>query len=190
MVSKWNEATSCQNIFICHLWTIKMQISLGITVVAHCLDSMITIELRCRRNPKAFAAPVAKHTGSSLTWLQFSRLWLKSLTNPSGLQHAHWQMSCCMTKPTKRMCAQQRLRSAWASAQSYQSLHCPHEETLGTLLPIERTVKTLIRLGGCPGWSESSLGACVILLVLSCSCSILLKLQFGCQSNPALEVNF
>ena len=25
--------------------------------------------------------------------------------------------------------------------------------------PFERTVKTLIRLGGCPGWSESSLGA-------------------------------
>ena len=30
-----------------------------------------------------------------------------------------------------------------------------------------RTAKTLIRLGGCPGWSESSLGAQVILLVLS-----------------------
>ena len=31
-----------------------------------------------------------------------------------------------------------------------------------------RTEKTLIRLGGCPGWSESSLGAHAILLVLSC----------------------
>ena len=30
-----------------------------------------------------------------------------------------------------------------------------------------RTAKTLIRLGGCPGWSESSLGA-LILLILSC----------------------
>ena len=30
-----------------------------------------------------------------------------------------------------------------------------------------RTAKTLIRLGGCPGWSESSLGTHVILLVLS-----------------------
>ena len=30
-----------------------------------------------------------------------------------------------------------------------------------------RTVKTLIRLGRCPGWSESSLGAHAILLVLS-----------------------
>ena len=43
-----------------------------------------------------------------------------SLTNVSHL----------MTKPTKWLCAQQRLRSAWASAQSYQSLHCPHEESL------------------------------------------------------------
>ena len=29
------------------------------------------------------------------------------------------------------MCAQRRLRSAWASAQSDQSLRCPHEENLG-----------------------------------------------------------
>ena len=29
------------------------------------------------------------------------------------------------------MCAQRRLRSAWASAQSDQSIRCPHEETLG-----------------------------------------------------------
>ena len=36
-----------------------------------------------------------------------------------------------------------------------------------------RTAKTLIRLGGCPGWSESSLGAHAILLVLSWgACSI------------------
>ena len=56
-------------------------------------------------------------------------------------------------------CAQGRLRSAWASAQSDQSLRCPHEESLGPYLPTERTAKTLIRLGGCPGWSEPSLGA-------------------------------
>ena len=33
-------------------------------------------------------------------------------------------MSRDMTKPTKRLCAQRRLRSAWASAQSDQSLLC------------------------------------------------------------------
>ena len=31
------------------------------------------------------------------------------------------------------------------------SLRCPHEQTLGPQLPIERTMKTLIRLAGCPG---------------------------------------
>ena len=31
-----------------------------------------------------------------------------------------------------------------------------------------QTAKTLIRLGGCPGWFESSLDAQVILLILSC----------------------
>ena len=63
-----------------------------------------------------------------------------------------------MTKPTNRVCAQRRLRSAWASVQSDQSLRCPHEENLGPELLIERTAKTLFRLGGCQGWSESSLG--------------------------------
>ena len=54
-----------------------------------------------------------------------------------------------MTKPKNGHCAQRRHRSAWASAQSDQSLRCPHQETLGPQLPIERTAKTLIRLGGC-----------------------------------------
>ena len=35
-----------------------------------------------------------------------------------------------------------------------------------------RTAKTLIRLGRCPGRAESSLGAQVILLVLSCTYSL------------------
>ena len=76
------------------------------------------------------------------------------------------------------MCAQQRLRSAWASAQSYQSLRCLHEETLGPWLSLECTVKTLIRLGGCPGQSESSLGAQIILLVLSWGGSFSILLLF------------
>ena len=39
-------------------------------------------------------------------------------------------LSHLVTKPTKWVWAQQRLRSAWASAQSEQSLCCPHEESL------------------------------------------------------------
>ena len=37
-------------------------------------------------------------------------------------------MSHLMTKPTKWLCAKRRLRSAWTSTQSGQSLRCPHEE--------------------------------------------------------------
>ena len=82
-------------------------------------------------------------------------------------------MSHLMTKPTKWVCAQRRLRSAWASAQSDQSLRCPHEETLGSLAthwahsedsdqPGHPT--SLIR---CPGWSVYT-GRTLILFVLSC----------------------
>ena len=49
-------------------------------------------------------------------------------------------MSRYMTKPTKWVGAQRRHWSAWASAQSYQSLRCPHEETwaLSYLLNAQR----------------------------------------------------
>ena len=51
----------------------------------------------------------------------------------------NFYLSRDMTKQTKWLCVQRRLSSA--------------------LAPTERTEKTLIRLGGCQGWSESSLGA-------------------------------
>ena len=35
--------------------------------------------------------------------------------------------------------AERRLRSDWADAQADLSLRCPHEETLGPVLPNERT---------------------------------------------------
>ena len=74
-------------------------------------------------------------------------------------------------------CAQWRLRSAWASAQSDQSLCCGLNGYLRTQFCFRRTALSLIRLGGWPGWSESSLGAQIILLVLSCRGSIfILKL--------------
>ena len=73
--------------------------------------------------------------------------------------------------------AQRRLRSAWASAQFDQSLRCPPEESLGPNLHIKRTKKALARLGGCQGWSESSLGAHAILLVLSWGGSYFNKMQ-------------
>ena len=57
------------------------------------------------------------------------------------------------------MCAQRRLRSACASAQSDQSLRCAQEETLHLWVFKMRPLKILIRLRECAGWSESSMGA-------------------------------
>ena len=74
-------------------------------------------------------------------------------------------MSRDMTKPTKWVCALWRLRSACASAQSEQSSLCTQWVAKD---PSFFHAETLIRLGRCPGWSESSLGAHAILLVLSC----------------------
>ena len=51
------------------------------------------------------------------------------------------------------MCTQRRLRSAWASAQSDQSLCCALYGWIRTQSFVMRTAKTLIRLGECPGWS-------------------------------------
>ena len=51
-----------------------------------------------------------------------------------------------MTKPTIWLCAQRRLRSAWASAHSDQSLRCAFNGQLrpeAFFMPIERTAKTL-----------------------------------------------
>ena len=58
-------------------------------------------------------------------------------------------MSRLMTKPTKWLCSQWRLRLAWASAQSEQSSLCPQCAKLFFM----RIAKTLIRLGRCPDWS-------------------------------------
>ena len=97
----------------------------------------------------AYANSLQCHTQWFLKWFQYE----------------NWATAC--QNQQNDLCAQRRLRSAWASAQSDQSQRCPPEAKLGPKLPTERTAKTLIRLGGCPGWSESSLGTKVILLVLS-----------------------
>ena len=50
---------------------------------------------------------------------------LTATLNPNDNWAAAWQ------NHQNDLCAQQRLRSAWASTQSDQILHCLHEETLG-----------------------------------------------------------
>ena len=61
-------------------------------------------------------------------------------------------------KTNKMACAPSKDSDQPGHPPSLISLCCPHEETLGPYLPVERTAKTLIRLWVCPGWSKSSLG--------------------------------
>ena len=73
-----------------------------------------------------------------------------------------------MTKPTKWLCAQRRLRSVWASAQSDQSLRCPHEaRKLGFLSTHLAHSEGSDQTGRMPRLIWVSAGRTVTLLVLS-----------------------
>ena len=85
-------------------------------------------------------------------WLLSLELLAKLLTEEITFEPPH-------DKTNKMTCTQRRLRSAWASAQSNQSLRYPHEGTLGPLATHWAQEKTSIKLGGCPGWSKLSLCA-------------------------------
>ena len=74
-------------------------------------------------------------------------------------------MSRYLRKRTFWSVCPRRLKSACTSAQSDQSLRCPHEDTLHPCLSKMWPVKILIRLRECPGWSESSLGVYVRMFV-------------------------
>ena len=81
----------------------------------------------------------------------YAIMWLKT----QNIRATSWQ------NQQNGMCALQRLGSARASSQSDRSLLSAWRK-LGSPLSAQRR---LIRLGGCPGWSES--GCIVILLVFS-----------------------
>ena len=57
------------------------------------------------------------------------------------------------------LCAQQKLKSSFASAQSVQSLCCLHEETLHPCISKMHPVKLLMRLQEYTGFSKSLLGS-------------------------------
>ena len=63
------------------------------------------------------------------------------------------------------------------------SLRCVLNEYLRNQAFFMRTAKTLIRPGKCPGWSKSSLGAHVILLVLLCCSSNIYKVFLTVTSS-------
>ena len=64
------------------------------------------------------------------------------------------------------MCAQRWLRSAWASPSLIRVFAVRSVGSWGSSVS-SCGQRRLLRLSGCPGWSESSLGAHAILLVLS-----------------------
>ena len=66
-----------------------------------------------------------------------------------------------MTNPTKWLCAHRRLGSAWASAKSDQSSLCAQWVAKDpSFLHVDSEDSD--QICGCPGWSESSLGAQII----------------------------
>ena len=73
-------------------------------------------------SPAFFSSPV-----------EFSVFFVGEVTRTSlhSFIHIALLLSRDMSKPTMWLYAQRRLRSAWASAQSDQSLRCALEETLG-----------------------------------------------------------
>ena len=78
-----------------------------------------------------------------------------------GRMDARWS-TVRKALPIDTATAKDQIRSAWASTQSDQS-SLSAWRMFRYLLPIKHTMKTLLRLGGCPGRSESSLDAHMIL---------------------------
>ena len=84
-------------------------------------DMIFSFSLANGRNQAKYQEPI--HVQSNSTSSQDIKREGNTNTDISAPCY-HKQMSRDMTKPTKWVCAQQRLRSAWASALSDQSSHC------------------------------------------------------------------
>ena len=139
--------------------------------------------------PTWCALGVAQTTGT-----EFCTYWTTGM-----FQYFQHNLSRDMTKPVKWVCAQRRLRSAWAdrrfrsawaSAQCDQSLRCALNGYLRTQVFLLRTAKTLIILGGCPGWSESSLGARSLRLFCHVAAHLWTKSAFVRLSESAILMTF
>ena len=63
------------------------------------------------------------------------------------------QRSNVMRKPVFRVCDQVRLKPASSATEASWSLAISYIATTGTILSKQQTIKVLIRLRGCAGWS-------------------------------------
>ena len=98
---------------------------------------------------------------------------------------SHLHVSRDMTKPTKWVCTQRRLRSAWASAQSDQSLCCAQWVAKGPSF-LHADSEDFDQTGRMPRLIWVFAGRTLTLLVLSCrgSCIVFVPLQL-----PILKSN-
>ena len=96
----------------------------------------------------------------------------------------NWAASC--QNQQNGMCAQRRLRPVWASAQSDQSLHCPHEESWVLSYPLSAQRRL---------WSDWAMpwliwvfaGRAVILLVLTWDGSMIELLKSTWNQNTDMR---
>ena len=86
--------------------------------------------------------------------------YLANVTNFCTRRHAHW-VYCNEPRhdKTNKMSVRPAKTQISLGIRPVWSVFAVRMKKAWVLRPIERTAKTLIRLGGCPGWSESSLGA-------------------------------
>ena len=92
-------------------------------------------------------------------------------------------MSRLVTKPTKWHVRPAKDRPTHPPSLISLRCHMKKARVLGYPLSAQRR---LIRLGGCPGWSESSLGAHITLLVLSWGGSYFLS-KFCCKCQAVYK---
>ena len=104
-------------------------------------------------------------------------MFLLSQSNRLGYSTMH--LSCLMTNLTKWHVGPAKTQISMGFRPVWSEFCCLPEETFGSQLLIECTAKTPIRLGRCPGWSESNLGAQIILLVLSWGGSFTVSCKFS-----------
>ena len=99
----------------------------------------------------------------TLSWLFFFKT-SPPPTTPHKKSNGRSLIPCAIAWQNQQndLCAQWSLRSVWASAQSDQRLRCVKDQTFTNIK------LRLIRLRGCSGWPESSLGGHAILFLSCC----------------------
>ena len=163
----------------------------GVKVIARFVKDRIASQKKNNKTSRPeYSTPPPNNNQMVAQYLSNSRLahktdwWLLWVLWP-----IQYYMSRDMTKPTKWLCAKQRLRSAWASAQSDQSLRCALNGYLRTQASFMRTVKRLYRVWSITYWHCSwEVLRAVKLLYGQVSMTDMWPGSRGSNSRPWMEV--